>query len=247
MSPQPAVLVGTVHLDPSGPGWLEGLLHALEPEVITLEMSRWGLLFRRREGPRLLGLIRSHLGGRPPSERLAALMAAIELPYEYTVTERYAQSHKIRLVPVDVSRFSHDKLSLLESEALAPENIEALQEDEGFSLSRSAMEQRLLAMRYRHDSSLFPWHFDGAAREEMSERARRMARCIAWYRARARRVVHVGGWAHLVRVGEGGMRTLVTELGAMGVPFVTIYPGEALPEGLVQPRGADRTEEGAAG
>lgn len=46
-------LVGTIHRNPNG---LPGLMEVLEgesPDIITVEMSEFGVTFRERTGPRL--------------------------------------------------------------------------------------------------------------------------------------------------------------------------------------------------
>jgi hypothetical protein len=46
-------LVGTIHRDPNGLPRLKEILERKCPDIITLEMSEYGVAFRERAGPRL--------------------------------------------------------------------------------------------------------------------------------------------------------------------------------------------------
>ena len=55
-------LLGCVHLDPDGPRRLSCALEALRPDLVTVEISPFGIRFRKLHGRRLLKLLESRLG-----------------------------------------------------------------------------------------------------------------------------------------------------------------------------------------
>ena len=233
-SPCSLLLVGTVHLDPRGPDKLRELLEQLEPTWITVELSRYGLEYRRRVGRRHLEALADALatggGSAPPSDRVLALQRLLQLPYEYVECARRAEALGVPVDPIDLSRHSYSKLRVL-SEVLSPNNLEQLAADREFRLSRAAMEQQLLARRYFHDANLFVYHFRGPEKAELSERGAAMAGALARRikRAGGGPVVHVGGWHHLLRPGEGGLSTLALHLRRLGVRYDRMLLGDRLP------------------
>ncbi|MBM4318497.1 MAG: hypothetical protein FJ125_00700 [Deltaproteobacteria bacterium] len=231
--PPRLLVVGTVHLDPAGEQKLGRLLDAVSPGCVTVEVSRWGLLFRDRRGPELLRRLAEAVEGRgrTANEAIRALRAMLEEPFEHRASRLHAANRGVRAIPVDLSSISHARLADLEREAFTPENVEQLLADGEFSLSRAIVEQQLLARRYRWDDHLFPWHFRQEERQELARRGQVMARVIAGQlqRVAPRPVVHVGGWHHLVRPKEGGLQTLGTFLDRLGIGWTGLLLGDDLP------------------
>ena len=102
------VMLGTIHRDKEGAQLLSRWLDYLKPDVITLEFSRYGMMFRKIHGTALRARLdalaaKMGLGAEPSSrEALRALHDYIELPYEYTETSQYADRLSIPLHLVDV-------------------------------------------------------------------------------------------------------------------------------------------------
>lgn len=232
-TPPRLLVVGTVHLDPDGEEKLGRLLDTVGPACVTVEVSRWGLLFRRRRGPELLARLEQQVEGRghAANDAIRAVRAMLQEPFEHRASRLFAERRSgLRAVPIDVSRISQAKLREME-EVVAPGNVANLLADGEFSLSRAVIEQQLLARRYRWDDHLFPWHFRRDEKEELAVRGQAMAHVIAGHLQRVApgTVVHVGGWHHLMRPREGGMRTLATILDELGLPWTGLLLGDDLP------------------
>jgi len=215
-APPRLLLLGCVHLDPWGPEKLRDLLALVQPDIVTVEISRWGLVFRARHGAALRARLAAacEAEGGPPCDRALALQRMLDLPYELRAAQDYARARPgVRVVPVDLSEPSYRRLAALD-EVFEPENLRDLVADREYSLTRAAIEQTLMARRYQGDDRLFAWHFRDEDKREMTLRGRTMARGIAGQLARwpSAKLVHVGGWAHLVPSRAGGLMTLVEAL-----------------------------------
>ncbi|MCX5898988.1 MAG: hypothetical protein NTY29_12420, partial [Proteobacteria bacterium] len=81
------VLVGTVHHDPHGYDKLQRVLAALQPDIITLELSPYGRGFRTKHSRKLSQRILSRLPAVAGRDHLPTpleqLLATITFPFEY--------------------------------------------------------------------------------------------------------------------------------------------------------------------
>ncbi|MDY0062147.1 MAG: hypothetical protein RBU45_20215 [Myxococcota bacterium] len=247
MASQPRLLlVGTVHLAPQGEEQLLALLHQVRPACITVEVSRYGLLFRQRQAPALIARLDA-VGAQhaAASEALAALRQQLLPPFEWRAAQRYCAEapEGVLAVPADLSSISHELLTEL-VEACEPENLEQLVEDD-FRLTRSHIEQVLLARKYLRDAHLFPWHLRPAERDQLARRGAQLARVIAGHLARVapRPLVHVGGYVHLLQAPEEGLQTLASLLTAQGTPFRSLLLGDRLPPPFAPAEAAEPADE----
>lgn len=212
------ILLGTVHLDPHGYDRLTTLLERLKPSVVTVELSPYGYRFRVQEGERikmrLLELYEEWSKGKgiEKGEDLPKVirdaMRQIDLPYEWSAPSDYfiRRRRKGRLFPVDVSKYSRQKLKLLEQELVIKENIFSLldRDEEKSTPEEETNRQACLARGYFRNPSLFHLHYRDDEIKEMEMRDRWMAGKIrSIYRklieTRKRSLLlHIGGWEHLV-------------------------------------------------
>jgi len=124
-------MVGVIHWDEKGAHLLRQWVETIQPHVITLEFSRYGMTFRKERGRELREriakalepLCKSHISF--PSESLCSLYSFIDMPYEYEVARRYCNEHTIPLYLIDMDIFSYLTLKKIE-ELLSPDNISEL-------------------------------------------------------------------------------------------------------------------------
>ncbi|HOT28452.1 MAG TPA: hypothetical protein PLU72_09695 [Candidatus Ozemobacteraceae bacterium] len=123
----PLTIVGTVHLDPAGYDRLLCALATIGPDLVTVDVSRFAVEFRRSRGPGFLGRLatfRRADGTLPPA--LEAVEAQIAVPYELRAAEDWCRSSSARLTQVGNDDESRELLELFETELMSPENLARL-------------------------------------------------------------------------------------------------------------------------
>jgi hypothetical protein len=210
------VLIGTVHRGVTALPALRRLLNDLRPSTVTVEFSPYGLAYRRTRGPRLrraMGEILAVLAaerGRPLAElhahpQIAAIRELLALPFEYRAAAEYARKTPAALALVDLSAISAVKLRRVEDELLTAANLRTLVDlpapgraAEGVGAARSLV----LADR---DEAIRQAFLAGRRGEEgVGRRDRHMAGEIRrLLGASPGRLVHIGGWVHLVEDRQG--------------------------------------------
>lgn len=187
-------LVGGVHRDREAEPALERLLARLRPELITVELSPYGLRFRRERAPALRRLLRRRLRpmGVVASQHpvVCDLLELLRLPFEFRAALRYArQEPGVAVCCVDADGPSREYLRLFELEVLRPDNLWRL-----LSLppGDGLLAERRRALHVLRRGRYLP------PPDPLRERllARRIRHLVA--RLRPRRTVHVGGWQHLL-------------------------------------------------
>jgi hypothetical protein len=192
------IMLGTIHRDREGAGHLSRWLDNLRPEVITLEFSPYGMMFRRTHRETLrakVGALVEEIErrGEPVSRTaLEALYDYIEFPYEYRITSQYAEEVGIPFHLLDPGVFSYVKLQKMD-ELLDPENIRTwFREQE--SADHGVQKERVLArMFFEEGSKTFSYS------DEMLVRDRYIKdRLVLLMRQhQGKRILHVCGWQHL--------------------------------------------------
>ncbi len=211
-SPSPAladsnlILIGTVHGDPRGYDRVWRLLTRFRPEVVTVEISRFSLRYRqawesrwRRRFQKALAALPAAAAVHPAIQRVAAQIA---LPFEYRAARDYSRQYGRTCLPLDLGSLSRRHLPRYDRELLAPANLRALagepREDLEDWVNREFHRAHLAFTR-------LPWRLalDDNAQTLRRERfwATRLQRLVR----QSSRIVHLGGWEHLVpwRQGEG--------------------------------------------
>jgi hypothetical protein len=129
-------LVGTVHRDPAGYSKCVELLRSLSPDLVLVELSPFGLFFRKRNGRRLQRTLRGNLekAARTRSimldqalihPEIEAIRIQLNLPFEYRAAVAYSKETGADYRLVDSSYFSR---RLIESwpDLITTENLEWL-------------------------------------------------------------------------------------------------------------------------
>ena len=192
-------LVGTVHGDPRGQARAGKLLHHLRPDLVTVEISPFSLRYRRRHGGRWQRQLATALAELPEGAALhlaiRRLAAQVALPFEVRAARDYGRSCGVPWRPLDLGFLSRRHLPRYGPELLSPANVQALLTTadgslEDFVAGEFRRARQALAQAPRRPFS------PGAA--ETLRREHYLARRLRQLARRHRRVVHLGGWEHLV-------------------------------------------------
>jgi len=193
------ILIGTVHGDPRGYARAWALLGYLRPDVVTVEISPFSLRYRLRHGPRWQRQLTRALAELPADapQHLAIqrLTAQVDLPFEVQAARDYSRDCGVAWRPLDLGFLSRRHLPRYGAELLSPANLTALLRTPGGELKEyvAAEFRRARLAVSRAPRRLFtPGDSEAGRREDFL--ARRL-RCLA---SRYDRVVHLGGWEHLV-------------------------------------------------
>ena len=192
-------LIGTVHGDPRGQARAGKLLLHLRPELVTVEISPFSLNYRLKHGGRWQRQLAAALAELPAgAERHLAiqrLAAQVALPFEVRAARDYSRKVNAPWRPLDLGFLSRRHLPRYATELLSPANLEALLatadgELEDFVAGEFRRARQALAGYPRR--RIFP------GIPETVQRERFLARRLRGLVSRHRRVVHLGGWEHLV-------------------------------------------------
>jgi hypothetical protein len=185
-------------------------------------MSAYAVRFRRERGgilrTRVLDLLDGLARESPESARrdvhshpaVKTLLAILDFPFEYRALATFSESRKVPFHCIDRSDFSKQKISNIEKELITRGNLKellCLKPGEVFREVDQEYRLALMALRWGNHVS-----YRTQDRREMSIRDRFMALRIRQVLASSpcRKLVHVGGWEHLVT--DGKRQTLFTLL-----------------------------------
>jgi len=199
------LLLGAVHGDPQGYERAVRLLRRWQPDLITVEISRFSLRYRQRQEANWQRRLYQALKGLTPAARghlaIRRLTAQVALPFEVQAVRDYSRQYRIPWRPLDLSGPSRRHLPRFARELLSPDNLSALLTTEDEPL------EDYVAREYRraHCSCRRPaWRLPGIGPETRG-RERLQARRLRKYLSKYGRVAHLGGWEHLAswRDGDG--------------------------------------------
>ena len=185
-------MLGVMHRDKSNREVVYEWLNKMGPDVVTVELSLYGLSFRKRMGPLLKRRVESFLEqkGNVGRKALSGLTTFIDLPGEYEAALHYCDEHEAPLYLVDMDYFSSLKLRHVE-ELFSEENMQRLVETdesgkEGYEkvMAKLFFESGVEADRYT---------------QEMLVRDRYMSHRIEvlMRHRRDKKFVHITGWQHM--------------------------------------------------
>jgi len=189
-------MLGVIHRDREGPALLQYWLDRMRPDVITLELSHYGIRFRRELGEgykERIGRIvakRTKRGELCDDEAFASLLSYVSIPYEYDCASSYAVEHKTPLYLIDMDFFSYVKLRAIE-DLVCEENVDMMLEG-----GRGPNDNQEIALaRLYFDKGIIVSQHD----REMQVRDKYMSTIITdlMNRQPDRIFLHVCGWRHL--------------------------------------------------
>jgi hypothetical protein len=193
------VLVGAVHGDPRGYVRAGKLLEHLRPDLVTVEISPFSLRYRLKYGPRWQRQLAQALKALPPMAAghlaIQRLAAQVGLPFEVRAARDYSRSCGLPWRPLDLGAPARQHLPRYGPELLSPANLEALLTTPDGSLAQyvaGEFRRARLALARGPQRPFASVTAETLRREGFL--ARRLHRLIRRYR----RVVHLGGWEHLV-------------------------------------------------
>lgn len=212
-------LVGTIHRDPNGFTRLTEILEGESPEIITLEMSEYGVSFREMTGPRLreklFELLRGFSGesvqrerGKPNKCRapfeggaIGAILLTLELPFEFQAVKAYCGRKRISFRCIDLSNYSRVKLERIQEEMITVDNLRKIAASPPMDPREELRKQRILAQRLTSedvDQFLVGAFLNGRMADGMTQRDWYMSLRIKEIMRNHAHTVHVGGWEHLL-------------------------------------------------
>jgi hypothetical protein len=193
------ILIGTVHGDPHGYVRAGKLLNHLQPDLVTVEISPFSLRYRLRHGPRWQRQLDRGLADMPEAAAshlaMQRLAAQVALPFEVLAARDYRRQAGVPWRPLDLGAPARRHLPRYAPELLNPDNLQALLTTADGSLEEyiaTEFRRARLALA-RHPRRLVP-----LSNPETMRRERVLARRLRRLAGRYARLVHLGGWEHLV-------------------------------------------------
>jgi hypothetical protein len=201
------ILAGVVHGDPKGYDKLTRLFQRSKPRLISVEISEYSWRYRRRRQARWQRQFQLACQALPPEMRrhlaLQKVAAQIAYPFEVTAAEDYAREHGAAWRAVDLNRIAREHLPRYETELLHPENLRRLvltEDGDWQEYIRQEYRRARRGLQAGRDREFKPKGCALLPQRTLREKvlARRVARLAkAWSK-----IVHVGGWEHLIRSEE---------------------------------------------
>jgi hypothetical protein len=193
---QKLVMLGVVHRDQDGPRALREWMERIEPDVVTLEFSNYGLEFRMRRTKEYRERIDETLRKLQFRERgldpglVRGLYSYIDLPYEFETASDYSANCSVPFYLIDMDLFSYLKLRDID-ELVSECNIEKLIGESGGT--GSVCEEAAARLFFDKGVMLTPYTDEMYIRDRyMSNRIMTLTR---YYRGK--RILHICGWRHL--------------------------------------------------
>jgi hypothetical protein len=200
------ILVGVVHGDPEGYDKLIKFFHRVRPRVISVEISKYSWRYRRNQKAQWQQRFQHSRQYLPLQQRhhlaLHKLAAQIALPFEARAAEGYAQQHGVSWQAVDINAIAREHLPRYDEELLSPDNLRKL------ALTPDAAWGEYIRLEYRRarlvlqtGRSSVMVMTTGAVPPQAGMREKVLAHRVDRLAKQWLRVVHVGGWEHLIRSG----------------------------------------------
>jgi hypothetical protein len=192
-------LIGTVHGDPRGQSRAGELLNYLRPDLVTVEISPFSLRYRRQHGARwerqLAGALAELPEGAVLHLAIRRLAAQVALPFEVRAAQDYSRRAGVPWRPLDLGFVARRHLPRFGPELLSPANLKALLTTPDGDVHEFVAAEFI---RARQALARAPRRPISPGDSEAWRRERFLARRLRGLTSRHRRVVHLGGWEHLV-------------------------------------------------
>jgi hypothetical protein len=200
------ILVGVVHGDPEGYDKLIKFFHRVRPRIISVEISEYSWRYRRSQKAQWQKRFQHSRQSLPPQQRhhlaLHKLAAQIALPFEARTAEDFAQQHGVSWQAVDINGIAREHLPRYGEELLSPDNLRNLvltQDGAWGEYIRQEYRRARRVLQTGRGSGMVMT--TGAVSPQAGMREKVLAHRVAQLAKQWLRVVHVGGWEHLIRSG----------------------------------------------
>jgi hypothetical protein len=217
MQEKELLLIGTVHRDPDGAAKLRKLLAEKRPVAVAIEVSPYGLFYRRRNGRRLLRRLMKTVKRLAEDLQVSwqswgqihAIRAQIQLPFEYRTALSYCRDTGAALSCIDSSTWSKRWIDDHWCHLLSRENLEILlaecPQDQKQEVGRGYRMAALL-LRSREEPFISAVAQSWSADLHWQQRENDLAQTLEeLYATVAKgRLVYVGGWQHMLGPNAGG-------------------------------------------
>jgi hypothetical protein len=209
------ILLATVHGDPAGYERAWRFFEQVQPEVITVEISRFSVRYRERAVKGWQRRLSEALKALPPeageSLAVARVAAQADVPFEYRAARDWGNIYQVPVRFLDAGRVARLHLPRYADELLSLDNLRFLcEKDSSGTLEEFVAAEFRLAHRAR-DGKLRS--LPRPADPEDNRRERLWAKRLKDLVDGGKRVVHLGGWEHLVPwEGGGGLSHLLADL-----------------------------------
>ena len=193
------IFIGTVHGDTRGYARAGTLLAHFKPDMVTVEISPFSLRYRLKHGPGWQRQLAQALLELPAAAArhlaIQRLAAQVALPFEVRAARDYHRSSGVPWRPLDLGSLSRRHLPRYGPELLSPTNLRAL-----LATADGSLEEYVATEFNRAHLALVrpPRRLPTFGTPEILRRERFLARRLRALASRYRRVVHLGGWEHLV-------------------------------------------------
>ncbi len=209
------LLLAAVHGDPAGFGRAWRFFEMVRPEIITVEISPFSVRYRQRAGRGWQRRLAAALEGLPPESlghlAVARLAAQTALPFEYRAARDWGRAHQAPVKLLDSGSVARRHLPRYATELLTPDNLRCLDNPGDSCTLDEFIAREFRRARLARDGRLK--RPPRPADEETRRRRRLWARRLRRLAAGGRRIVHLGGWEHLVPwADDGGLAELLQDL-----------------------------------
>lgn len=211
------ILIGTVHRDPDGAARLRRLLTRVGPAAVAVEVSPYGLYYRRRNGRRLRRRLMRKVRRAAEAMKVSwwewgqihAIRAQIAVPFEYRSGLAYCHERGAAFSCLDSSHWSKTWIDTQWQQLLSRENLISLLQQIPENLRQEVRKSYQLAARLLNAKEQFPvsafvrsWLADPRWQRREAELARGLQRLYG--QLPRGRLAYVGGWQHLLGANAGG-------------------------------------------
>jgi len=204
------IMLGMVHRDPRGFTKLTRLLEQERLDLITVEISPYSRSLRAQQAAAFRTALRKNLSRIKRRENLPfrkilshgailGIFFLLKEPYEWRAAETYCKRKGIALMDIDLSSYAKEKLSHL-PELISEQNLQGLLHRPSSDLLQE-VESHYNRARFLllHPPTIWPTLEEERGRDDhMAEKICSLAR-----QAIGRKIVHIGGWEHLIDLPRG--------------------------------------------
>lgn len=186
-------IIGVIHQDREGPVHLRRWLERIRPGVLTVEVTKYGLAFRRK-------LIREReerdhncnvSGCQLQSGLFPNEDSFFAIPFEYEVAAQYCEKNGGRLYPIDMDIFSYIHLRKI---IQLPQAHQAKSEGQGHDKIETGRNEKYLArLFFEKGVKTTPYSTEMYIRDEYM--ARKLSTLMKYHPDK--RFLHITGWRHL--------------------------------------------------